>query len=188
MSVSELRYQTGYSNEFATEAVAGVLPQGQNSPQKVALGLYAELCTGTPFTAPRAVNRRSWLYRIRPSAVHKPFSEIPVRLVRSGPFDEVPTPPNQLRWDPLPIPDEATDFIDGIVTMGGNGDPASQNGCAIHVYAANKSMEDRYFFNVDGELLILPQLGELRISTEMGQLDVKPGEICVIPRGIKFRV
>jgi homogentisate 1,2-dioxygenase len=172
MSVSELRYQTGYANEFATEAVAGVLPQGQNSPQKVALGLYAELCTGTPFTAPRAVNRRSWLYRIRPSAVHKPFSEIPVRLMRSGPFDEVPTPPNQLRWDPLPIPDEETDFIEGI----------------IHVYAANKSMTERYFFNVDGEMLIVPQLGTLRISTEMGMLDVKPGEICVIPRGIKFRV
>jgi homogentisate 1,2-dioxygenase len=186
--MDELRYQTGFCNEFATEALAGVLPKGQNSPQKVAYGLYAELCTGTPFTVPRGANRRTWMYRIRPSATHKPFSEVPSRLIRSGPFDETPAPPTQLRWDPIPLPDEDVDFLDGIVTMGGNGDPSMQTGVAIHFYAANKSMQDRYFYNADGELLIVPQLGKLRIFTEMGLLDIDPGEICLVPRGIKFRV
>jgi homogentisate 1,2-dioxygenase len=186
--MSQLQYQTGFCNEFATEAIEGVLPKGQNSPQKVALGLYAEECTGTPFTAPRGSNRRDWLYRIRPSATHKPFSEIPSRLIRSGPFNEVATPPNQMRWDPLPLPDDDQDFIEGIVTMCGNGEPSKQAGVAIHIYAANKSMQDRYFFNADGEMLIIPELGTLHIFTELGVMNVKPNEICVIPRGIKFRV
>ena len=186
--MSELQYQTGFANEFATESVRGVLPQGQSAPQKVAMGLYAELWTGTPFTAPRATNRRTWVYRINPSAKHKPFVEIPSKLLRSGPFDEVPTPPTQLRWDPVPLPETATDFIDGIVTLGGNGDPSQQAGIALHMYAANASMTDRYFYNADGELLITPQLGGLRIFTELGMMDVIPGEFCVIPRGLRFRV
>ena len=186
--MSELQYQTGFANEFATESVSGVLPQGQSAPQQVAMGLYAELWTGTPFTAPRATNRRTWVYRINPSAKHKPFAEIPSKLIRSGPFDEVPTPPTQLRWDPFPLPETATDFIDGIITLGGNGDPAQQAGIALHMYAANASMKDRYFYNADGELLIAPQLGGLRIFTELGMMDVKPGEFCVIPRGLRFKV
>jgi homogentisate 1,2-dioxygenase len=183
-----LLYQSGFGNEFATEAVANALPKGQNSPQKHPLGLYTEQLSGTPFTAPRASNRRTWTYRIRPSVTHKPFVEIPYRLIRSGPFDEVPTTPNQLRWDPLPMPTEPADFVDGIVTMAGNGDPAMQTGVGIHVYAVNASMQDRFFYDADGELLIVPQLGSLRIRTELGILDVRPGEICVIPRGLKFRV
>jgi homogentisate 1,2-dioxygenase len=183
-----MRYQSGFANEFATEAVSGALPQGQNSPQKHPLGLYAEQFSGTSFTAPRATNRRSWLYRIRPSVTHKPFDEIPARLIRSGPFDEIPTPPNQLRWDPLPIPDANTDFVEGIVTMGGNGDPSMQSGVAIHIYAANTSMHDRFFYDADGELLIVPQQGRLLLCTELGILEAAPGEICVIPRGVKFRV
>src|SRR5688572_2413796 len=186
--MDQLRYQSGFNNEFATEAMGGVLPQGQNSPQRVASGLYAELCTGTPFTTPRSSNRRVWMYRIRPSAVHKPFAPIPLRLLRTGPFDEAPASPNQLRWDPLPLPDEKLDFVEGIVTIGGNGDPLSQTGTAIHLYAANVSMIDRFFYNSDGELIILPQLGRLRIFTELGILDVKPNELCVIPRGMRFRV
>jgi homogentisate 1,2-dioxygenase len=182
-----LLYQSGFGNEFATEAVANALPKGQNSPQKHPLGLYTEQLSGTAFTAPRSTNRRTWTYRIRPSVTHKPFDEIPHRLIRSGPFDEVPTTPNQLRWDPLPIPSEPTDFVDGIVTMAGNGDPAMQTGVGIHVYAANASMQERFFFDADGELLIVPQLGSLGIRTELGILDVRPGEICVIPRGLKFR-
>ena len=181
-------YQSGFGNEFATEAVANALPKGQNSPQKHPLGLYTEQLSGTAFTAPRGANRRTWTYRIRPSVTHKPFDEIPHRLIRSGPFDEVPTTPNQLRWDPLPIPSEPTDFVDGIVTMAGNGDPAMQTGVGVHVYAANASMQDRFFYDADGELLIVPQLGSLRIRTELGILDARPGEICVIPRGLKFRV
>src|SRR5471030_1988877 len=126
--MSDLKYQSGFGNEFATEAVPGALPKGQNSPQQGPLGLYTEQYSGTAFTAPRGVNRRSWCYRIRPSVTHQPFEEIPARLIRSGPFHEVPTPPNQMRWDPLPIPQEPTDFVDGLVTMGGSGDPAMQTG------------------------------------------------------------
>jgi homogentisate 1,2-dioxygenase len=188
MSEKQLQYQSGFGNEFATEAVAGALPQGQNAPQKSALGLYTEQFSGTPFTAPRAVNRRTWTYRIRPSVTHKPYEEADAKMIRSGPFTEVPTPPNQLRWNPVPIPEAETDFVDGIITLGGNGDPAFQTGVAIHLYAANASMHDRFFYNADGELLIVPQQGTLALHTELGILSVAPGEIAVIPRGVKFRV
>jgi homogentisate 1,2-dioxygenase len=181
-------YQSGFGNEFATEAVAGALPHGQNAPQKSALGLYTEQLSGTSFTAPRATNRRTWTYRIRPSVTHRPYEAADAKMIRSGPFDEVPTPPNQLRWNPIPIPDAPTDFVDGIITLGGNGDPAFQTGCAIHLYAANTSMHDRFFYDADGELLIVPQEGTLTLHTELGIISVAPGEICVIPRGIKFRV
>lgn len=177
-----LKYQSGFGNEFVTEALPGALPQGQNSPQQVPFGLYAEQLSGTAFTAPRAVNRRSWLYRIRPSVLHKPFKQISNRLLRSAPFNELPPTPNQLRWDPLPLPTEPTDFVDGLVTIAGN------DGIAIHIYAANRSMQERFFYNADGELLIVPQLGRLRFHTELGALDIAPGEICVVPRGVKFRV
>lgn len=186
--MAKLNYQSGFGNEFATEAEPGALPHGQNAPQQMPLGLYAEQYSGTAFTVPRALNRRTWCYRIRPSVTHQPFEEMPCRLIRSGPFLEVPTSPNQLRWDPIPLPKEPTDFLDGIITMGGNGDPAMQTGVAIHLYAANRGMGDRCFYDADGELLIVPQLGSLVMATELGVLDVAPGEICVIPRGLKFRV
>ena len=184
---NELQYQTGFGNEFATEAVPGGLPAGQNSPQKHPLGLYTEQWSGSAFTAPRGQNRRTWTYRIRPSVTHRPFEEIDARLLRSGPFNEAPATPSQMRWDPLPLPTGKTDFVDGIVTLGGNGDPATQCGVGIHWYACNASMEDRFFYSADGELLIVPQLGGLRFHTELGILDVAPGEIVVIPRGTKFR-
>src|SRR5664279_1402561 len=141
-----LKYQTGFGNEFATEAEKGALPVGQNSPQKAPLGLYAEQFSGTAFTAPRAVNRRTWTYRIRPSVLHKPFRWIENGLFRSSPFDEATTTPNQLRWDPLPVPGEPTDFIAGITTIAGNGDSLSQAGIAVHIYACNKGMGERYFY------------------------------------------
>ena len=188
MARTELRYQSGFGNEFATEAVAGALPQGQNAPQKAPLGLYTEQLSGTAFTAPRATNRRTWTYRIRPSVTHKPFSETDSGLLRSGPFNELPTPPNQMRWNPIPMPEKKTDFVAGIVTLGGSGDPALQIGVGIHLYAANASMKNRYFYNADGEMLIVPQQGKLAIHTELGILDVAPGEICVVPRGMKMRV
>ena len=188
MAAPKLQYQSGFLNEFATEAVDGALPRGQNSPQRHPLGLYAEQFSGTSFTAPRGTNRRSWLYRIRPSVTHKPFEEISRGLIRSGPFDEVATTPNQLRWNPLPIPEQATDFVEGIVTMAGSGDPALQVGVGVHLYAANASMHDRFFYDADGELLIVPQSGSLQLLTELGILEVGPGEICIIPRGVKFRV
>lgn len=186
--MSELQYQSGFGNEFASEAVASALPQGQNSPQKPPLGLYAEQFSGTAFTAPRSTNRRSWLYRTQPSVVHHPFERISHNLLRTAPITEAIAPPNQLRWDPIPFPLEQTDFIDGLVTMGGCGNAAMQGGVGIHIYAANVSMTERFFYNADGEMLIVPELGKLRFCTELGIIEVAPGEICVLPRGLKFRV
>ncbi|MGH8171861.1 MAG: homogentisate 1,2-dioxygenase, partial [Rhodanobacteraceae bacterium] len=180
-------YQSGFGNEFATEAVPGTLPVGQNSPQKVAHGLYAEQISGTAFTAPRHSNRRSWLYRIRPAAIHGSFEEFAHAHFHNR-FEEVPASPNQLRWDPFPLPTEPTDFIDGLFTIAGNGSAAAQTGCGIHLYTANRSMQGRFFYDADGELLIVPQQGGLRIATELGALDVEPQEVAVIPRGIRFRV
>ncbi len=180
-------YMTGFGNEFATEAVAGALPVGQNSPQVVAHGLYAEQVSGTAFTAPRHQNRRSWLYRIRPAALHGEFALLPEGAFHDR-FDDVPATPNQLRWSPRPIPDAPTDFIDGLYTVAGNGSAAAQNGIGIHLYAANRDMDGRYFYSADGELLIVPQQGRLRIATELGVLAIEPQQIAVIPRGIRFRV
>lgn len=181
------QYMSGFGNEFATEAVPGALPEGRNSPQKPSYGLYAEQVSGTPFTAPRSANKRSWLYRIRPSVVHKPYERIDNGLIRSR-FDEVETTPNQLRWDPLSFPERPTTFVEGIVTMAGNGDLHVHAGNAIHVYVANASMTKQFFYNADGEMLIVLQEGALRFYTELGIIDAVPGEIVVIPRGIKFRV
>ena len=187
MTIASNGYQSGFGNEFASEAIAGTLPEGRNSPQRVAHGLYAEQVSGTAFTAPRHQNRRSWLYRIRPAAMHgefKPFAQPNLH----NDFGSGPVTPDQLRWSPLPLPQAPTDFIDGLVTMAGNGSPASQSGIAIHMYAANRDMQGRFFYDADGELLVVPQQGRLHIETELGVLDVEPQEIAVIPRGIRFRI
>ena len=183
-----LAYQTGFGNEFATEALPGALPVGQNSPQRAPYGLYAEQLSGTAFTAPRESNRRSWLYRIRPAAMHRPFERYGGAPAFTNDFAQVDAPPNQLRWDPLPMPAVPTDFIDGLVTMAGNGDPYAMSGCGIHLYAANASMESRFFYDADGELLIVPQAGRVRFATELGTIEAGPLEIVVIPRGVRFRV
>jgi homogentisate 1,2-dioxygenase len=182
-----VEYQSGFGNEFATEAVAGALPQGQNSPQQVAFGLYAEQVSGSAFTAPRNDNLRSWQYRLRPSAEHSPYRPLPTGNLRTAPNREVPAPPDRLRWDPLPMPTQPTDFVDGLITMATNGDASLQRGMAVHLYAANASMT-RCFYDADGELLIVPQDGTLTLKTELGILLAQPGEIAVIPRGVKFRV
>ena len=181
-------YLSGFGNEFATEAVPGALPVGQNSPQRPPLGLYAEGISGTAFTAPRGSNRRTWLYRIRPSAGHPTFSRVEHGLLRTGPFNEAEPTPNRLRWDPPPMPDGPQDFVEGLVTLAGSGSPAEGSGLAAHLYLATLSMTDRVFFNADGELLIVPQEGRLRLVTEMGVLEVEPLEIALIPRGVRFRV
>ena len=182
-------YMTGFGNFFSTEAVKGALPIGRNSPQKVPYGLYAELLSATAFTAPRAENRRTWMYRMRPSATHAPFTMLKsTGKLRSTPFGEVPPSPNRLRWDPIPLPDEPTDFVDGVTTLAGNGDASKGEGCAVHLYLANRSMTDRVFANADGELLIVPQQGAIDIVTELGRLSAAPGFIAVIPRGVRFRV
>jgi len=180
-------YMSGFGNSFASEALPGALPIGRNSPQQPAYGLYAEQISGTAFTAPRAHNRRSWLYRIRPAAVHGAFAPFPQPGLHSD-FGTHPVSPDQLRWDPLPLPKTPTDFIDGLYTMGGNGSPAAHIGVGIHLYAANQSMHGRYFYDADGELLIIPQQGRLNIATELGLIEIEPQQIAVIPRGIRFRV
>lgn len=181
-------YMPGFGNHFSTEAVAGALPVGQNSPQKTPLGLYAEQLSGTAFTAPRTENRRSWLYRLRPSAQHPAYQPMDRGLVRSGPFDEVPPNPNRMRWNPLPVPEAPTDWVEGLVTYAGNGDADADAGVGIHLYAANRSMTDRVFYSADGELLIVPQQGAHRFVTEFGVLEAQPGHIVLIPRGVRFRV
>ena len=185
--MSELKYQTGFGNEFATEAVAGALPEGRNSPQRVAHGLYAEQLSGTAFTAPRHANRRSWLYRIRPAAVHDAFAPFEQSAFHND-FGNGAVTPERLRWGPPPLPTVPTDFVDGLFTMAGNGSAAAQSGVGIHVYAANRSMQGRFFYDADGELLIVPQQGRLRIATELGIVEIEPQEIGVIPRGVRFRV
>ena len=185
--MADEQYQSGFGNEFATEAVAGALPHGQNSPQRHPLGLYTEQFSGSAFTAPRGANRRTWCYRTRPSTVHKPYQEIAGEHLRSWPCADASATPNQLRWNPLAMPAEPTDFVAGLTTLAGNGNAAQQTGVAIHIYCANQSMKGRFFWNADGELLIVPQLGRLIFVTELGRIAVKPGEICVLPRGLKFR-
>lgn len=182
-----LNYQSGFGNEFATEALPGALPVARNSPQRAPYGLYAEQISGTAFTAPRSVNRRSWLYRIRPAALHGKFSALAHPRFHNV-FGEGPVTPEQLRWSPLPMPSAPTDWLDGLFTMAGNGGAEAGTGAGIHVYAANKDMDGRYFYDADGELLIVPQQGRLRIATEMGVLEVEPQEIALIPRGIRFSV
>ena len=179
----------GFGNHFASEAAPGALPVGRNSPQRPAYGLYAEQVSGTAFTAPRGENRRSWLYRLRPSAAHPPFQPYAgAARLASGPFDAALASPNRLRWSPPPAPDAPADFVDGLTTYGGNGDTAQQDGIAIHLYAASRSMIDRVLFDADGELLIVPQVGALALVTEMGRFSLAPRQVALIPRGVRFRV
>ena len=187
-----MEYQSGFGNSFETEAVPGTLPVGRNSPQRVAHGLYAEQLSGTAFTAPRSENRRSWLYRIRPAAMHGAFMPFDQPRLHND-FGDGPVAPDQLRWDPMPMPGAAgsgaaADFVDGLFTMAGNGSAAAMHGVGIHMYAANRDMEGRYFYDADGELLVVPQQGRLRIATELGVLEVEPNEIALIPRGVRFAV
>ncbi|WP_271078433.1 homogentisate 1,2-dioxygenase [Aurantiacibacter sp. MUD61] len=181
-----MSYQTGFLNHFASEAVPGALPEGRNSPQRPAFGLYAEQFSTSAFTVPRAENRRSWLYRMRPTTEHGAFTPYTGAERLAAP-DGTQTTPNRLRWDPLSMPDSDVDFIDGMVTYGGNGGP-SEGGIGIHLYAATVSMDARAFQNSDGEMLIVPQQGALLITTELGRMDVPPGHIAVIPKGMRFRV
>ncbi|CAN5485697.1 homogentisate 1,2-dioxygenase [soil metagenome] len=187
-SKKQFKYQSGFGNEFATEAIEGALPVGQNSPQKVPLGLYAEQFSGTAFTAPRSVNKRTWTYRIRPSVLHKPFRQIENNWLKSSPFDEIVTPPNQLRWNPQPLPETETDFVDGLITIAGNGDSFAQVGMAIHIFACNTEMRENFFYNADGEMLVVAEKNRVRFLTELGIIEIGSGEIAVLPRGLKFRV
>lgn len=182
-------YMSGFGNGFETEALAGALPVGRNSPQRCAYGLYAEQISGSPFTAPRAANERSWLYRIRPTVANwGAFRAFEAPFWRTAPARDVVVPPAPMRWDPIAIPDEALSFVEGMRSMTTAGDADAQAGMGAHLYFATRSMVDEYFYSADGELLIVPQTGSLRLWTEFGIIDVEPGEIAVIPRGVKMRV
>ncbi|MEV6671583.1 homogentisate 1,2-dioxygenase [Streptomyces sp. NPDC051162] len=187
-SAGALAYSAGFGNEHSSEAVPGALPHGRNAPQRAPLGLYAEQLSGTAFTEPRHSNRRSWLYRIRPSAAHPPFTRTGNGNISSAPFTDSAPDPNRLRWSPLPEPPEGTDFVAGLWTLGGNGDVTQRTGMAVHLYAANASMTDRVFSSADGELLIVPERGALLLRTEFGLLRAEPGHMALIPRGVRFRV
>jgi len=180
-------YMSGFGSLFATEAVVGALPEGRNSPQKPPFGLYAEQLSGSAFTAPRHENRRSWLYRMRPSAEHPPYLPYQGAKLFTAASAAGPLPPNRMRWDPLVMPEEPTDLLDGMATMVANRDPADLEGVAVHVYRANKDMETRAFTNADGEMLFIPQMGGLTLLTEMGRIDIAPGEVALVPRGVRFR-
>ncbi len=184
-------YFSGFGGHFSSEALAGALPQNQNSPQKVDFGLYAEQLSGSAFTAPRTENKTSWLYRILPSLKHSKFSLIEKGLLESASPSETPISPNQMRWDPISLLKKASkkiDFVDSLTTVLTAGNTVGLQGLAVHLYAANESMTDRFFYNSDGELLIVPQAGAIVLKTEFGHLEVSPGDIAVIGRGMKFQM
>ncbi len=183
-------YMSGFGNSFETEALAGALPVGRNSPQKVNYGLYAEQLSGSAFTAPQASNERSWLYRIRPTVRHTGrFERVDMGALRTAPTrDDGDLPIGQLRWSPVPIPQEKLTFVSGLHTITTAGDAESFAGMASHVALVTASMEREHFFNADGEILVVAQQGKLCFRTEFGVIEIEPGEICVIPRGVIFRV
>jgi len=176
--------QTGFGNTFSSEALPGALPVGQNSPQRTPYGLYAEQLSGTAFTVPRSEARRTWLYRIRPSASHPPFQRLERQLAG---LEQGPVEPNRLRWSPFPVPAERTDFLDGLIRLAATAPAEEASGVSVLLYRANASM-DAVFFDCDGELLIVPESGRLGIDTELGRLEIGPLQIAVIPRGMRFRV
>lgn len=182
-----VQYQLGFANELATEALPNALPWGQSSPQVPPYGLVHEIVSATTFVAPRALNRRSHLYRIRPSSSQPAMGPAKLPNYLSAPFVQHPSP-NQMRWDPFEFSSSSHDFLDGLVTICGNGTALGQQGMAIHVYRASQSMQNRAFANADGEMLIIPELGGIRIVSELGIIEAQPGELVLLPRGCKFRV
>ncbi|XP_008545920.1 homogentisate 1,2-dioxygenase [Microplitis demolitor] len=186
----ELKYLSGFGNEFASEdpRCPGALPVGQNNPQKCPYGLYAEQLSGTAFTAPREENKRTWFYRIKPSVCRGLHERIKTNnLTHEWKIAD----PNPLRWNAFDLPtrqDLPVDFVEGLHTLCGAGDSRSRHGVAIHIYLCNASMKNSAFYNSDGDLLIVPQLGNLLITTEFGKLNCEPNEICVIQQGMKFSV
>ncbi|XP_020892522.1 homogentisate 1,2-dioxygenase [Exaiptasia diaphana] len=187
--MADLKYMSGFGNEFASEALPGALPKGQNNPKKCPYGLYNEQLSGSAFTAPRKDNVRSWLYRIRPSVMHKPFEPLDEGIVSSN-WNEVPPNPNQMRWKPFDLPEEGStvDFVQGLKTICGAGDTRSRHGIAVYVFSCNVSMNNKCLYSSDGDFLIVPQKGTLLVTTEFGKMQVKPTDICVIQLGVRFSV
>lgn len=184
----DLEYMAGFGNHHTSESLPGALPIGRNSPQRPPYGLIAELLSGTAFTARRHENLKSWLYRIRPSVIHGKFRPCQYQNFKTAPLDNNYLTPQQLRWDPMPPPAGPKNFLEGLVTVAANGDATMRQGSGIHLYSCNQAMEGEYFYNSDGDFLLVPQEGSLEIRTELGTLHVAPAEIAVIPRGLKFQV
>lgn len=179
-------YQSGWGGYWQSEALPNALPKGQNSPQHTPYGLYAEQLSGSAFTRARHQNLRSWLYRTLPSVVHDEFKALAHPGFNSE--EKAHALPTQMRWDPMPAPKENTDFVQGLFALLYNGSPGQHCGSATLLYAANTSMEKSYFYNSDGELLLVPYEGNCELLTEFGKIHLAPGEIAVIPRGIRFQV
>lgn len=185
-----MQYQHGIGNHFQTEARPGALPLGQNSPQKAPFGLFAEQFSGSAFTAPRHRNQKTWMYKIRPSVMQGKFNEIGhATWISDSRRGKVVHTPQALRFNPFPEANSTKiDFIDSLFTYAINGSYETNTGCSIHLYAFNQSMTNRYAYNADGEMMIIPQNGEIIIHTELGALELSPLHIGVIPRGMKFKV
>ncbi|MDP9044175.1 MAG: homogentisate 1,2-dioxygenase [Pseudomonadota bacterium] len=188
MHDTSLAYQTGFGNEYASEALPGALPRGRNSPQRAPHALYPELLSGTAFTAPRHENRRTWMYRRQPSVVAGRYEPYPQPFWQTGADFRTPLAPEPMRWQPFALDGVDADFVDGLRTLAANGDPQTQTGVAAHVYLATRSMQRRALVNADGEMLLVPQQGRLRLVTELGEIEVAPGEIALLPRGVAFKV
>lgn len=186
MAGDERQYLSGFRNHFETEAEPGALPVGRNSPQRCPYDLYAEQFSGTAFTAPRHETLRNWFYRIQPSVVQSPYERVDLGRIQEP--TQAPADPNQMRWSPMPLPEAPTDFVEGLFSVAGNGDLHTQTGCSVFLYACNRSMDERFLYSADGEWLIVPQHGRLELATEMGVLELTPGEVALIPRGLKHQV
>ena len=185
-----LKYNPGFGNLACSEALPGALPAGQNNPQRCPYGLYAEQLSGTAFTKPRKENARVWLYRIRPSVQHAPMEALPQSDTFGGVHSLDMNPdPNQMRWMPVDIESSArVTFVQGLKTYGAAGDPTLKHGLAVHYFTANAPMGDSCMVNCDGDFLIVPQKGVMRVRTEFGIMRVEPNEICVVQRGMRFSV
>jgi homogentisate 1,2-dioxygenase len=187
LSGREMTTLEGFGAPLQSEALPGALPLHQNSPRHAPYGLYPEQLSGTAFGLPRHKNLRTWLYRIRPSAQQSPFRPLRHETFTTA-FTSEPVEPNLFGWRPCPIPSAGQDFVDGIVTLGGAGDGHSRRGYALHWFTANRSMDNRAFCNADGDFLLVPQLGELTLVTELGVLEVGTGQIALLPRGLRYSV
>ncbi len=185
-----LRYQAGFGNAFQSEAVTGALPTEQNTPNPPPFKLITEQINGTGLTVHRAHNHRVWLYRLRAQILDRPFRAVSdprhARFVADF-RDGVPIP-QVMGFNPVTMPSEPTNWLQGLTTFAGAGDPSIRRGAAVHLYAANADMVDTAFSNIDGDLLVVPERGRLHVRTELGRLVVEPGEILIMPRGIRFQV
>jgi homogentisate 1,2-dioxygenase len=187
-SVSEpFEYLCGFGAAHGSEALKGALPEAQNSPRLPPYGLVAEQLNGTSFTVPRAENRRVWLYRVRPSLVQDDAEPMAHPSFNLDYLDQPPAA-SPVGWTPRVLPEGGIDFVDGLTTRAGAGDPADARGLALHTFVASSDMGARAMVDADGDLMILPDTGILRLRTELGWLRVEPGELVVIPRGIVFSV